>query len=154
MPISKSRARKLPSKPRKTRAPAVLPDRRAMESFLAAIAGRRGDNATAKAQDVMYEAWERTRYPHDRGNSRLSSQQSLLSSLMGCAPKVRFARTLCWREPDSNPRSRKMGDRFETAFRRLRGFPFPKRAHPLATGDRGFESRSLQRRARHEPYGC
>ena len=60
MPISKRRARKLPSKPRKARAPAVLPDRRAMESFLAAIAGRRGDEATAKAQDVMYEAWERT----------------------------------------------------------------------------------------------
>jgi hypothetical protein len=31
-----------------------------MESFLTAIAGRRGDDATAKAQDVMYEAWERT----------------------------------------------------------------------------------------------
>ena len=31
-----------------------------MESFLAAITGRRGDDATAKAQDVMYEAWERT----------------------------------------------------------------------------------------------
>jgi len=30
-----------------------------MESFLAAIAGHRGDDATAKAQDVMYEAWER-----------------------------------------------------------------------------------------------
>ena len=60
MPISKRRARKLPSKPRKARAPAVLPDRRAMEGFLAAIAGRRGDEATAKAQDVMYEAWERT----------------------------------------------------------------------------------------------
>src|SRR5438105_4040376 len=60
MPISKRRARKLPSKPRKARAPAVLPDRRAMESFLAAIAGRRGDEATAKAQDVMYEAWKRT----------------------------------------------------------------------------------------------
>jgi hypothetical protein len=28
--------------------------------FLAAIAGRRGDDATAKAQDVMYEASERT----------------------------------------------------------------------------------------------
>lgn len=60
MPISKKRARKLPSKPRKARAAAVLPDRRAMEGFLAAIAGRRGDEATAKAQDVMYEAWERT----------------------------------------------------------------------------------------------
>jgi ST7 protein len=31
-----------------------------MESFLAALSGRRGDDATAKAQDVMYDAWERT----------------------------------------------------------------------------------------------
>src|ERR1700724_1166525 len=60
MPLSKSRGRKVLSKPRKPGAPAVLPDRRAMESFLAAIAGRRGDDADAKAQDVMYEAWERT----------------------------------------------------------------------------------------------
>src|SRR5258706_16082315 len=44
----------------KASAAAALPDRRAMESFLAAIAGHRGDDATAKAQDVMYEAWERT----------------------------------------------------------------------------------------------
>ena len=29
-----------------------------MESFLAAIAGHRGEDATAKAQDIMYEAWE------------------------------------------------------------------------------------------------
>ena len=31
-----------------------------MESFLTALGARRGDDATAKAQDVMYEAWERT----------------------------------------------------------------------------------------------
>jgi hypothetical protein len=31
-----------------------------METFLAASAGHRGDDATAKAQDVMYEAWERS----------------------------------------------------------------------------------------------
>ena len=37
----------------------TLPDRRTMEGFLAAIGGR-GDDATAKAQNVMYEAWERT----------------------------------------------------------------------------------------------
>jgi hypothetical protein len=54
MPLSKSRARKVPSKSRKAGVPAVLPDRRAMESFLAAIAGRRGDNATAKAQDLPW----------------------------------------------------------------------------------------------------
>ena len=61
MPISKKRRSKAALKTsRKASAPAALPDRRAMESFLAAIAGRRGDDATAKAQDVMYEAWERT----------------------------------------------------------------------------------------------
>ena len=31
-----------------------------MESFLGAISGRRADSATAKAQDMMYEAWEQT----------------------------------------------------------------------------------------------
>src|SRR3954465_8585782 len=61
MPISKKRRSKAALKTlRKASAPAALPDRRAMESFLAAIAGRRGDDATAKAQDVMHESWERT----------------------------------------------------------------------------------------------
>ena len=31
-----------------------------MESYLAAIAGRDRDDAIAKAQEVMYEAWDRT----------------------------------------------------------------------------------------------
>ena len=66
MPISKKpRSKTDPKTSTKTSAAAALPDRRAMESFLAAIAGRRGDDATAKAQDVMYEAWERTT-PHSR----------------------------------------------------------------------------------------
>src|SRR6516164_5846180 len=61
MPISKKRRSKTaPKTSTKTSAAAVLPDRRAMESFLAAITGRRGDDATARAQDVMYEAWEQT----------------------------------------------------------------------------------------------
>ena len=61
MPISKKRRSKtVVNTSPKAGAPAALPDRRAMESFLAAIAGHRGDDATAKAQDVMYEAWERT----------------------------------------------------------------------------------------------
>ena len=61
MPISKKpRSKTAPKTSTKTSAAAALPDRRAMEGFLAAIAGRRGDDATAKAQDVMYEAWERT----------------------------------------------------------------------------------------------
>jgi len=61
MPISKKRRLKATLKTStKANAPAALPDRRAMESFLASIAGHRGDDATAKAQDVMYEAWDRT----------------------------------------------------------------------------------------------
>src|SRR6476659_2960020 len=61
MPISKKpRSKTAPKTSTKTSAAAALPDRRAMESFLAAIAGRRGDDATAKAQEVMCEAWERT----------------------------------------------------------------------------------------------
>ena len=61
MPISKKRRSKAALRTStKASAPAALPDRRAMESFLAAIAGHRGDDATAKAQDVMYDAWERT----------------------------------------------------------------------------------------------
>jgi tetratricopeptide (TPR) repeat protein len=64
MPVSKKpRAKKTDaktsSKPRAV-VPA-LPDRRAMERFLAALGdGRDSDDPTAKAQDVMYEAWERT----------------------------------------------------------------------------------------------
>jgi tetratricopeptide (TPR) repeat protein len=61
MPVSKKpRSKTVAKASPKAGAPAALPDRRAMESFLAAIAGRRGDDATAKAQDVMYEAWEQT----------------------------------------------------------------------------------------------
>ena len=61
MPVSKKpRAKTAAKTPSKAGAPPVLPDRRTMESFLAAIRGRRGDSATAKAQDMMYEAWEQT----------------------------------------------------------------------------------------------
>src|SRR4051794_24209304 len=61
MPISKKRRSKTALKTStKAHAPAALPDRRAMESFLAGIAGHRGDDATARAQEVMYEALERT----------------------------------------------------------------------------------------------
>jgi len=61
MPISKKpRSKTAFRTSTKAGGPAALPDRRAMESFLTAIAGRRSDDAEAKAQDVMYEAWERT----------------------------------------------------------------------------------------------
>ena len=65
MPVSKKPRRKMTATPpqptTKTAVAGVaLPDRRAMESYLATIAGRSRDDAVAKAQDVMYEAWERT----------------------------------------------------------------------------------------------
>ena len=61
MPVSKKPRTKAASKtpPRAAAVPA-LPDRRAMESYLATIAGRSRSDAIAKAQDVMYDAWERT----------------------------------------------------------------------------------------------
>jgi tetratricopeptide (TPR) repeat protein len=62
MPVSKKpRAKKTVTKaPSKPGAAPALPDRRAMERFLAALGGRGGDDPTAQAQEVMYEAWERT----------------------------------------------------------------------------------------------
>jgi tetratricopeptide (TPR) repeat protein len=61
MPISKKPRSKTGFRTSaKASAPAALPDRRAMESFLAANSGHPGSDATAKAQDVMYQAWERT----------------------------------------------------------------------------------------------
>jgi len=61
MPVSKKpRSKAALRTSTKTGAAAAVPDRRAMESFLAALSGHRGDDATAKAQDVMYDAWERT----------------------------------------------------------------------------------------------
>jgi ST7 protein len=61
MPVSKKPRTKDASKmsPRAAAVPA-LPDRRAMESYLAALTGRNRNDAIAKAQDVMYDAWERT----------------------------------------------------------------------------------------------
>ena len=61
MPVSKKPRPKVAStRSSKAASPPALPDRRVMESFLSAITGRGGDTATAKAQDVMYDAWEQT----------------------------------------------------------------------------------------------
>ena len=38
-----------------------LPDRRAMEGFMAGLGGRREADPVAAAQDIMYQAWEETR---------------------------------------------------------------------------------------------
>jgi tetratricopeptide (TPR) repeat protein len=60
MPVSKKPRSKAALRTSTKTAAAAVPDRRAMESFLAALSGHRGDDATVKAQDVMYDAWERT----------------------------------------------------------------------------------------------
>lgn len=63
MPVSKKPRRKATPTPphlKTAAASGALPDRRAMESYLAAITGRNRDDAIAKAQEVMHDAWERT----------------------------------------------------------------------------------------------
>ncbi|HET6307051.1 MAG TPA: hypothetical protein VFG12_07685 [Rhodopila sp.] len=61
MPASKKPHRKSASATG-TKAPTdpALPDRRSMEAFLSAISGRRRDDALERAQDVMYDAWDKT----------------------------------------------------------------------------------------------
>ena len=60
MPVSKKPRRKPPAA-MQAEAPATpaLPDRGAMESYLATVADRRRDDAIARAQNVMYDAWDR-----------------------------------------------------------------------------------------------
>jgi tetratricopeptide (TPR) repeat protein len=62
MPVSKKPRRKRPNPLPAKGKPAIvpLPDRRAMEGVMSAIGGRRAEDATAEAQDVMYDAWEQT----------------------------------------------------------------------------------------------
>jgi tetratricopeptide (TPR) repeat protein len=59
MPVSKKPRRKAATKAkRNVAAVREIPDRRTMESFLATLAGRPRDEVLARAQDVMYQAWE------------------------------------------------------------------------------------------------
>lgn len=62
MPVSKKRWRKKsnPQASTDTSKFPTLPDRRAMEGFMSAIGGRQANDATAKAQQVMYDAWNET----------------------------------------------------------------------------------------------
>jgi tetratricopeptide (TPR) repeat protein len=62
MPVSKKPRRKKPNPPSAKRRSAVVtpPDRRALEGLVSAIGGRRTEDAIGEAQDVMYDAWERT----------------------------------------------------------------------------------------------
>jgi tetratricopeptide (TPR) repeat protein len=61
MPVSKKPRRKPPAATQ-AEAPAdqALPDRRALESYLTTVAGSRRDDAISRAQNVIYDAWERT----------------------------------------------------------------------------------------------
>ena len=61
MPVSKKPRRKTATKV-SSGSPAnpVLPDRRAMEGHLAAFGAGNRDDAIARAQDVMYQAWDAT----------------------------------------------------------------------------------------------
>jgi tetratricopeptide (TPR) repeat protein len=59
MPVSKNRRKKAqPIRPTKTGTVVALPDRRVMERALADLTGRPRDDAIAKAQEIMYRAWE------------------------------------------------------------------------------------------------
>jgi len=62
MPVSKKRRRRKTVTQSSKSAPnvATLPGRRAIEGFMSAIGGRQSGDATAKAQDVIYEAWDQT----------------------------------------------------------------------------------------------
>ena len=62
MPVSKKPRRKKSNvqSSNDTSTVVTLPDRRSMEGFMSAIGGRQSNNATAKAQEVMYEAWDQT----------------------------------------------------------------------------------------------
>jgi len=61
MPVSKTPRRK-PASTARTKVPAnpTLPDRRGMEAFLVATAGGSQADALERAQEVMYEAWDKT----------------------------------------------------------------------------------------------
>ena len=62
MPVSRKRRRKK-SNPQASQGISkvlTLPDRRAMEGFMSSIGGRQANDASAKAQQVMYDVWDRT----------------------------------------------------------------------------------------------
>ncbi len=61
MPASKKPRRKPPSATGLKGPPGpALPDRRTMETYLATIAGGSREDAVARAQEIMYDAWEKT----------------------------------------------------------------------------------------------
>jgi len=69
-----------PDASQKAAAAGVLPDRRAMKSFLAAATGRSRRDAIEKAQDVIYDAWERA-----TARSRIALARKALAITPLCA---------------------------------------------------------------------
>ncbi len=80
MPVSKKPRRSPPGSRSKAPADSILPDRRSMEAYLAAIAGRGRDDALEKAQEVMYDAWEKT-----SAQARISHARKALAISPLCA---------------------------------------------------------------------
>ena len=81
MPVSKTPPRRKQPAAAAEKAPAgpALPDRRAMEAYLATIAGNR-DDAISRAQEVMYDAREKT-----TSRSRISLARKALAISPLCA---------------------------------------------------------------------
>jgi tetratricopeptide (TPR) repeat protein len=100
MPVSKNPRKKgAPGRPAETETVAPLPDRRAMESFLAALAGRPHDESLAEAQDLMYQAWE-------AGSSR--ARVALAHKALAISPLCADAYNLLAGEAKSTEESREL----------------------------------------------
>jgi tetratricopeptide (TPR) repeat protein len=81
MPVSKKPRRTArPGASGKPAAAGVVPDRRAMESFLATVPGRSRREAIDKAQDLIYDAWERA-----TARSRIALARKALAITPLCA---------------------------------------------------------------------
>lgn len=80
MPVSKKPRRSPPGSRSKAPANSILPDRRSMEAYLAAIAGRGRDDALEKAQEVIYDAWEKA-----SAQARISHARKALAISPLCA---------------------------------------------------------------------
>ena len=96
MPVSKKPRAKKTGKASSSPGAAApaLPDRRAMERFLAAIGGRGSDDPTGPAQAMMYEAWEQT-------SSR--SRIALARKALGISPLCADAYVLLAEEAARSP---------------------------------------------------
>jgi tetratricopeptide (TPR) repeat protein len=81
MPVSKKPRRTArPGASGKPAAAGVVPDRRVMESFLATVASRSRREAIEKAQDLIYDAWERA-----TARSRIALARKALAITPLCA---------------------------------------------------------------------